>query len=68
LIIQDRDGSLMTEPFKKRLPQSTEPSYRVEIPAGLLDEQSSLIDRIIAFAFDWEHSAWTYAFVSANEI
>ena len=52
MIIQDRDGSLMTEPLKLRLPQSTEPSYRVEIPAGLLDEQSSLIDRIIAFAFD----------------
>jgi hypothetical protein len=52
LIIQDRDGSLMTEPLTKWLPQSTDPSYRVEIPAGLLDEQSSLIDRIIAFAFD----------------
>jgi hypothetical protein len=52
LIIQDRDGSLMTEPYKHWLTQSTDPSYRVEIPAGLLDEQSSLIDRIIAFAFD----------------
>jgi hypothetical protein len=42
----------MTEPYKQWPLQSTDPSYRVEIPAGLLDEQSSLIDRIIAFAFD----------------
>jgi len=52
LIIQDRDGSLLKEPVRQRQPQSTDPSYRVEIPAGLLDDQSSLIDRIIAFAFD----------------
>ncbi len=52
MIIQNRDGSLMTEPPNQWLPQSTDPSYRVEIPVGLLDEQSSLIERVIAFAFD----------------
>ena len=52
MIIQDRDGSLVKEPFHQRLPQPAEPSYRVEIPADLLDEQSSLIERVIAFAFD----------------
>ena len=52
MIIQNRDGSLMTEPPKPWLPQPTDPSYRVEIPVGLLDEQSSLIERVIAFAFD----------------
>lgn len=52
MIIQDRDGSLLKEP--RRLPQSADiqPSYRAEIPADLLDEQSSLIDRILTFAFD----------------
>ena len=52
MIIQNRDGSFMTEPLDQRRPQSTDLGYRVEIPAGLLDEQSTLIDRIIAFAFD----------------
>jgi hypothetical protein len=51
LIIQNRDGSLLKEPLPPT--QTTgHPSYRVEIPAGLLDEQSSLIERVIAFAFD----------------
>jgi hypothetical protein len=59
LIIQDRDGSLLKEPRKLRHPRPAEsrptprqPSYRAEIPAALLDEQSSLIERIINFAFD----------------
>jgi hypothetical protein len=59
LIIQERDGSLLKEPRKQRHSQATESrrverneSYRAEIPAALLDEQSSLIERIIAFAFD----------------
>lgn len=52
LIIQDRDGSLLKEPIHQRQTQSKDESYRVEIPAQLLDEQSGLIDRIIAFAFD----------------
>ena len=52
LIIQDRDGSLVKEPRKPRHQQHAPPSYRVEFPAALLDEQNSLIDRIISFAFD----------------
>jgi hypothetical protein len=52
LIIQDRDGSLIIEPPKLRQPQPVQPSYCAELPAALLDEQSSLIDRIISFAFD----------------
>jgi hypothetical protein len=52
LIIQNRDGSLMKEPLNQRQPQSTDSSYCAEIPVGLLDEQSSLIERIISFAFD----------------
>jgi hypothetical protein len=52
LIIQNRDGSLIKEPRKLRQPQPVSPSYRVEFPAALLDEQNSLIERIISFAFD----------------
>jgi len=52
LIIQDRDGSLIKEPRKSRPNQLVSPSYHVEFPAALLDEQNSLIDRIISFAFD----------------
>lgn len=52
LIIQDRDGSLIKEPTNGRRALAIEPTYRVEIPVEMLDEQSSVIDRIIAFAFD----------------
>ena len=52
MIIQDRDGSLVKEPRSPRHPQPQHASYRAEIPAALLDEQSSLIVRIINFAFD----------------
>ena len=52
MIIQDRDGSLIKEPPKHRYQQPAQPIYRAEVPAALLDEQSSLIDRIISFAFD----------------
>jgi hypothetical protein len=52
LIIQDRDGSLLKEPRKLRRQQPATPSYRVDLPAELLDEQNRLIERIISFAFD----------------
>jgi len=52
LIIQDRDGSLLKEPRKPQHNQLASSSYQVEFPAALLDEQNSLIDRIISFAFD----------------
>ncbi|HNP84660.1 MAG: hypothetical protein JST60_10320 [Chloroflexi bacterium SZAS-1] len=51
MIIQDRDGSLVKEPCLRRVP-SHRPDYRVDIPAEALDDQSSLIERVIAFAFD----------------
>lgn len=52
MIIQDRDGSLLKEPYPPRRAIPNDPPYRVDIPAAALDEQSSLIDRVIAFAFD----------------
>ena len=50
MIIQNRDGSLIWEPADARL--EDQQSYYAELPASLLDEQNSLIDRIISFAFD----------------
>jgi len=52
LIIQERDGSLLKGPGRQRHPQPARETYRAQIPAELIDEQGSLIDRIIAFAFD----------------
>ncbi|HNP72684.1 MAG TPA: hypothetical protein PLO33_09295 [Kouleothrix sp.] len=52
MIIQDRDGSLLKEPKPPRNSALSKPAYRVEIPASTLDEHSSLIERVIAFAFD----------------
>ena len=52
LIIQDRDGSLLKEPRPPKRNQHNDAAYRVEIPAIGLDEENSLIERVIAFAFD----------------
>lgn len=52
LIIQDRDGSLLKEPRPPKRNQPDDAAYRVEIPAVVLDEENSLIERVIAFAFD----------------
>lgn len=52
MIIQDRDGSLLKEPKPPRRAEPAGPAYRVDIPATTLDEQNSLIERVIAFAFD----------------
>ena len=52
LIIQERDGSLLKELRRPRQAQVAQNVYRAQIPAELLDEQGSLIDRIIDFAFD----------------
>jgi hypothetical protein len=52
LIIQNRDGSLAHEPPPRRPLRKERPGYRAEVPATLLDEQSSLIEQIINFAFD----------------
>ena len=52
MIIQDRDGSIVKERGGRRLFKDQRPSYYAAVPAHLLDEQSSLIDRLIGFAFD----------------
>jgi hypothetical protein len=52
VIIQNRDGSIAKGPGHRRLFKNNQPSYYALVPAHLLDEQSSLIDRLIGFAFD----------------
>jgi hypothetical protein len=52
VIIQNRDGSIVREPGHRRLFKNKHQSYYAAVPAHLLDEQSSLIDRLISFAFD----------------
>jgi hypothetical protein len=52
VIIQNRDGSNAREPALRRLSKQTHQNYYAAVPARLLDEQSSVIDRIIDFAFE----------------
>jgi hypothetical protein len=52
VIIQNRDGSIAEEPGNKRLVRQGTRHYYAEVPHHLLDEESSLIDRIIGLAFD----------------
>jgi hypothetical protein len=52
VIIQNRDGSIAREPGRRRLNKQKRQDYYAAVPAHLLDEQSSLIDRIIGFAFE----------------
>jgi hypothetical protein len=50
VIIQNRDGSITQERGHRQLTKRYD--YYAAVPAHLLEEQSSLIDRIIGFAFD----------------
>jgi hypothetical protein len=52
VIIQNRDGSIAREPVHRRLNKYKRQGYYAAVPSHLLDEQSSLIDRIIDFAFE----------------
>ncbi len=52
MIIQNRDGSIAEEPRRKLLPDDNRLSYYAAVPKHLLDETSSLMDRIIGLAFD----------------
>ena len=52
MIIQNRDGSIARGPALRRLNKHMRQDYYAAVPAHLLDEQSSLIDRIIGFAFE----------------
>ena len=52
MIIQNRDGSIVEENRHPEGARHKQQSYCAEVPVSLLDEESSLIDRIISFAFD----------------
>ncbi len=54
MIIQNRDGSLVQEPGRRRSrrKENDQRSYYADLPIALLDEQGGLIERIISFAFD----------------
>ena len=52
VIIQNRDGSIEKEPGQSRLFKHKRQGYYAAVPAHLLDDQSTLIDRLIDFAFD----------------
>jgi hypothetical protein len=52
VIIQNRDGSIAREPRHRWLFANKKPGYYAAVPATLLDEQSTLIERLIGFAFD----------------
>lgn len=52
VIIQNRDGSIDKEPGQRRLFKHKRLGYYAAVPAHLLDDQSTLIDRLIDFAFD----------------
>lgn len=51
MIIQDRDGSLIE---RHRLPQEKRPvdTCYATVPAHVLEQQATLIDRIFRLAFD----------------
>ena len=52
MIIQNRDGSIVEETRHLERTRQKQQSYCAVVPASLLDEESSVIDRIISFAFD----------------
>lgn len=52
VIIQKRDGSLVSDTRWSVRRDDQEQRYFAQIPVALLEEQDSLIERLISFAFD----------------
>jgi hypothetical protein len=52
MLIQNRDGSLSKQPTQRRLCTHKPGIYYAAVPAHVLAIQSSVIDQLIAFAFD----------------
>ena len=52
MIIQNRDGSIAQQPGQGRLNTHKRHAYYAAVPTHLLDEQNTVIDRIIGFAFE----------------
>jgi hypothetical protein len=49
---RNSEGTRVNQPGSTLIHQCDEQSYYVAVPEQLLDEQSSLIDLLISFAFD----------------
>lgn len=52
MIIQNRDGSIVEDVHNQQPERGRGAHYYAAVPDHLLDEQSSLIERIIHLAFD----------------
>ena len=52
MMIQNLDSTIIEAPRTHSLPQACLWDYRVEVSADMLDEQGSMIDWLIGFAFD----------------
>jgi hypothetical protein len=52
VIIQHRDGSLVQDPESGYFAQIQHERCFADVPAATIDEQSSLIERLITLAFD----------------
>jgi hypothetical protein len=52
MIVQNLDGTIGEAPAGHSLREGHLREYRVEVSADLLDEQGSVIDWLIGFAFD----------------
>jgi hypothetical protein len=52
MIIQNPDGSIIEASTRPSLQEGYRYRYRVDVSADLLDEQGSVIDWLIGFAFD----------------
>lgn len=52
MVIQNRDGSLVHEPGRRQRSAAEKQTYYAELPHHRLDEQSSLIEQVFAYAID----------------
>ena len=52
MIIQNRNGALDGESSQRQFDLDSPPGYYAAVPAGLLDNDSSVIDELIGFAFE----------------
>ena len=52
MVIQNRDGSLVREPGRRRPQRDEKYTFYTELPRHRLHEQSSLMEQLIAYAFD----------------
>lgn len=55
MIIQNRDGTLVEYTPRPRPPKQPAHDYYAAVPAALINEHDSLIDRIVQMAFDVLH-------------